>query len=113
MSGARPPSVVVCMSLCMCARACLYVSLLFFFITSKSEQLIVSLFYVHVCLYVHWVRVVSFNLPLSVPHLLFVSKPVVYIILIKVIKGLSEVLYILMIAVHIEHLPSTYFCQPL
>lgn len=50
------------------------------------------------------------SLSLCILHHLSLCMPRVYTILIKVIKDLTEVLYILMIAVHVEHLSSTYFC---
>lgn len=57
-----------------------------------------------ICVYVCVVSL-FFSLPLflTLSHL-SLTKPVVYTILIKVITDLSEVLYILMIAVHNKHL---------
>lgn len=107
------PQVCVCLCVCMHARMFICHSLSLF---SRSEQSLACVYahvYMHACAFVCLLFHYSTLCPSLFLTFLFVSKPVVYAILIKAIKGLSEALYILMIAAHIEHLQSTYFCQAL
>ena len=95
--------------LCICVRACLYVRL------SMLNGNCHLLPYAHVYMYVRSSLSLSLSLSLCLPPSFFFwsPEPVVCVVWIKVVKGLSEVLYMLMIAAHLEHLQSTfYFAGP-